>query len=92
MLLDPLEEEFDSPPIFLKEGHVFRRNDRSIGADSWVGSCKSFGWHIKEMQVFFLPFVNYKSKQVAGGSWRRDITWSFGADGNIEDKPACNVW
>lgn len=63
---------------------------------------KSFGCNIKEMQVFFLPFVSYKPKQVPGGSWWRDITWrlgalplggvtmfqSQGADGNILNKPA----
>ena len=34
MLLDPLEEEFDSLPTFIKECHVFCRNDRIVGADS----------------------------------------------------------
>lgn len=63
---------------------------------------KSFGCHIKEMQVFFLPFVSYKPRQTAGGSSWRDITWRLGAlplggvtvfqtkgtDGNLLDKPA----
>ena len=63
---------------------------------------KSFGCNIKEMQVFFLPFVSYKPKQVPGGSSWRDITWRLGAlplggvtvfqsqgtDGNILNKPA----
>ncbi|MBR5699324.1 MAG: site-2 protease family protein [Prevotella sp.] len=39
---------------------------------------KSFGCHIKEMQVFFLPFISYKPKRVAGGSSWRDIKWSLG--------------
>ena len=37
-----------------------------------------FGCHIKEMQVFFLPFVSYKPQQTPGGSSWRDITWSLG--------------
>lgn len=40
---------------------------------------KSFGCFIKEMQVFFLPFVSYKPKRVVGGSSWRDIKWSLGA-------------
>jgi len=39
---------------------------------------KTFGCHIKEMQVFFFPFVSYKPRKVAGGSSWRDITWSLG--------------
>ena len=39
---------------------------------------KSFGCSIKEMQVFFLPFVSYKPKQQPGGSSWRNITWSLG--------------
>lgn len=39
---------------------------------------KSFGCLIKEMQVFFLPFVSYKSKHHPGGSSWRDIKWSLG--------------
>jgi len=39
---------------------------------------KTFGCFIKAMQVFFLPFVSYKPKQVPGGSSWRDITWSLG--------------
>ena len=39
---------------------------------------KSFGCFIKEMQVFFLPFVSYKPKHLtAGNSWR-NIKWSLG--------------
>jgi len=39
---------------------------------------KSFGCVIKEMQVFFLPFISYKPKQDSEeGSWR-DIKWSLG--------------
>ena len=40
---------------------------------------KSFGCFIKEMQVFFLPFVSYKPKRVVGGSSWRDIKWSLGS-------------
>ena len=40
---------------------------------------KSFGCSIKEMQVFFLPFVSYKSKRASGGSSWRNIKWSLGA-------------
>ena len=40
---------------------------------------KSFGCFIKEMQVFFLPFISYKPKHVVGGSLWRDIKWSLGA-------------
>jgi membrane-associated protease RseP (regulator of RpoE activity) len=40
---------------------------------------KSFGCFIKEMQVFFLPFISYKPKHVVGGSSWRDIKWSLGA-------------
>lgn len=40
---------------------------------------KSFGCFIKEMQVFFLPFISYKPKRVVGGSSWRDIKWSLGA-------------
>ena len=39
---------------------------------------KLFGCHIKEMQVFFLPFISYKPKQELGGSSWRDIKWSLG--------------
>lgn len=39
---------------------------------------KSFGCFIKEMQVFFLPFVSYKPKQVYDGNSWRDVTWSLG--------------
>ena len=39
---------------------------------------KSFGCLITEMQVFFLPFLSYKPKQIPGGSAWRDITWSLG--------------
>ncbi len=39
---------------------------------------KSFGCLIQEMQVFFLSFVSYKPKAVAGGSSWRDIRWSLG--------------
>ena len=39
---------------------------------------KSFGCSIKEMQVFFLPFVSYKPKKLPGGGWWRNITWSLG--------------
>ncbi len=63
---------------------------------------KSFWCNIREMQVFFLPFVSYKPKQVPGGNSWRDITWKLGAlplggvivfqshgtDGNIQNKPA----
>ena len=40
---------------------------------------KSFGCSIKEMQVFFLPFVSYKPKRASGGSSWRNIKWSLGA-------------
>ena len=40
---------------------------------------KSFGCSIKEMQVFFLPFVSYKSKRASVGSSWRNIKWSLGA-------------
>lgn len=40
---------------------------------------KSFGCFIKEMQVFFLPFVSYKPKYATGGSSWRQIKWSLGA-------------
>ena len=40
---------------------------------------KSFGCFIKEMQVFFLPFISYKPKHIVGGSSWRDIKWSLGA-------------
>lgn len=39
---------------------------------------KSFGCLIKELQVFFLPFVSYKPKLVSGGSSWRNIKWSLG--------------
>ena len=39
---------------------------------------KSFGCFVKEMQVFFLPFVSYKPHQDLGGSSWRDIKWSLG--------------
>lgn len=39
---------------------------------------KSFGCFIKEMQVFFLPFVSYKPKHDPQGSSWRDIKWSLG--------------
>lgn len=39
---------------------------------------KTFGCHITEMQVFFLPFVSYKPRtDVEGSSWL-DIKWSLG--------------
>ena len=39
---------------------------------------KTFGCSIKEMQVFFLPFVSYKPEHgSAGNSWR-NIKWSLG--------------
>ena len=40
---------------------------------------KSFGCHIKEMQVFFLPFISYKPKQDTRGSSWQNIKWSLGA-------------
>ena len=58
---------------------------------------KSFGCRIKEMQVFLLCFVSYQPKQIAGGGWWRDITWSLGSlplggftvfDTNLNNKPA----
>ena len=39
---------------------------------------KSFGCHIKELQVFFLPFVSYKSQQVSEGNSWKNIKWSLG--------------
>lgn len=39
---------------------------------------KSFGCHIKQMQVFFLPFITYKPRHDSGGNSWRDITWSLG--------------
>jgi len=39
---------------------------------------RSFGCHIKEMQVFFLPFVSYKPEQTKEASPWRDIKWSLG--------------
>ena len=39
---------------------------------------KSFGCFIREMQVFFFPFISYKTKQsVEGNSWS-NITWKLG--------------
>lgn len=40
---------------------------------------KTFGCVIREMQVFFFPFVSYKPKPVPNGSSWRDIKWSLGA-------------
>ena len=61
----------------------------------------SFGCRIKVMQVFFIPFLTYRPKQVPKGGWWRNIVWSLGilplggitvfstqGDGNIGDKPA----
>lgn len=70
MLLDPLEEEFDSLPTFIKECPVFCRNDRIVVLIHELGHVimgKSFGCNIKEMQMFFLPFISYKHRQVAVG-------------------------
>ena len=39
---------------------------------------KLFGCTIKETQVFFLPFMTYKPKQVYEGSSWRNIKWSLG--------------
>ena len=39
---------------------------------------KSFGCFIKEMQVFFLPFVSYKPQTEPEGSSWQNITWSLG--------------
>ena len=39
---------------------------------------KSFGCFIKEMQVFFLPFISYKNKHASEGSSWRNIKWSLG--------------
>ena len=39
---------------------------------------KSFGCFIKEMQVFFLPFVSYQPKHVFEGTSWRNIKWSLG--------------
>ena len=39
---------------------------------------KSFGCLIKEVQVFFLPFVSYKPEQELEGSSWRNIAWSLG--------------
>ena len=39
---------------------------------------KSFGCFIKEMQVFFLPFVSYRPKQDSVTNSWRDIKWSLG--------------
>ena len=61
----------------------------------------SFGCRIREMQVFFIPFLTYIPKQVPEGGWWRKIKWSLGilplggitmfttqGDGNIGDKLA----
>ena len=40
---------------------------------------KIFGCGIKEMQVFFLPFISYKPKQRDDSSSWRNIKWSLGA-------------
>ena len=61
----------------------------------------SFGCRIKVMQVFFIPFLTYRPKQVPKGGWWRNIVWSLGilplggitvfstqGDGDIGDKPA----
>ncbi len=39
---------------------------------------KSFGCYIQEMQVFFLPFISYKSKQHSEGHSWQSIKWSLG--------------
>ncbi len=39
---------------------------------------KSFGCFIKEVQVFFLPFVSYKPEHHPEGNSWRDIKWSLG--------------
>ena len=39
---------------------------------------RSFGCIIKEMQVFFLPFVSYQPKQDYEGTSWRNIKWSLG--------------
>ena len=58
---------------------------------------KTFGCFIREMQVFFFPFVSYKPKPDPNGSSWRDIKWSLGAlplggvtlfSPSIEDKAA----
>ena len=36
----------------------------------------SFGCRIKVMQVFFIPFLTYRPKQVPKGGWWRNIVWS----------------
>lgn len=61
----------------------------------------SFGCRIREMQVFFIPFLTYMPKQVPEGGLWRNIKWSLGVlplggvtmfttqgDDNIGDKPA----
>ena len=40
---------------------------------------KMFGCVIKEMQVFFIPFISYKPRQYNEGSSWRSIKWSLGA-------------
>ena len=40
---------------------------------------KTFGCHIKEMQVFLFSFLSYQPKPKAGGSSWRQIKWSLGA-------------
>lgn len=40
---------------------------------------KMFGCAIKEMQVFFMPFLSYKPKPKPGGSSWQHIKWSLGS-------------
>ena len=40
---------------------------------------RMFGCEIKEMQVFFMPFVSYKPRQTDGGSPWRNVRWSLGS-------------
>ena len=39
---------------------------------------RSFGCVIREMQVFFLPFISYKPKQIIESNSWRNITWKLG--------------
>lgn len=39
---------------------------------------RSFGCVIREMQVFFLPFISYRPKQIIEGNSWRNITWKLG--------------
>lgn len=39
---------------------------------------KSFGCVIREMQVFFLPFISYRPKQIIESNSWRNITWKLG--------------